>query len=809
MKSSFHFFFLFLCSAAWCAEPLVNSVLPRGGQRDSEETVLLKGNRLLNPEAIFFYTKGITATNLELKSTKEIKATFKISKDAQLGQHEFRLRTKNGMSKLWTFWVGPFPNLQEEEPNSSFEEAQPVPNEITVNGTITNEDVDYFEINATKGQRISVEIEAIRLSGAMFDPYVAILDAKRFELAASDDSELLLQDSTTSVLAPEDGIYRIEVRESSYRGGNNFHYRLHIGSFPRPLVVFPAGGQAGKSLSFEFIGDPKGKFKKTLTLPDDGSTSLAFHADENGSSSPSPNRILINSFPSIREQEPNPSIKEATNANAYLPLAFDGVIEKDGDIDNFRFKAKKGDRFYIKAHARSVASPLDPVISLYQVEGGSRIRGNDDANNGPDSLITQNFNKDAEYVIRISDHLGKGSPKHIYRIETIRLEPEFSASIPMFGNRDSQSRQMLPIPRGNRVATSLTLTKKNFTGELDFFVKNLPPGVSAEIPKAPSNFTSVPLLLKADSNASLCDRLLDLDIIHVDKNDKRIEGDFRHQVELVYGPPNNRSYYDANMDRLAVAVVEPVPFRIKLHPPSTPIVKGGSINLKVEVIRDANFTKDVTVKILTRPPGIGARGSLKIAGKDTIGYYPLTANGASALGIWDIGMQGEAADEEGGQFLAASEFIGLKVEEPYVSLKINMPAIQRGQDGQMLCNLSVKRPFEGKAKLELRGLPAFSTTEPIEFDANSSEIQFPIKVEDKARAGITKNLFCFAKVPFNGKLITHTVGQGGQIRLDNPPPKPKAPKPSTVSKTKPTPKVAKKEKPLSRLEQLRLAAQGK
>ena len=462
---------------------MVNSVLPRGGQRDSEETVLLKGNRLINPEAIFFYTKGITATNLELKNTKEIKATFKISKDAQLGQHEFRLRTKNGMSKLWTFWVGPFPNLKEEEPNSSFEEAQPVPNEITVNGTITNEDVDYFEINATKGQRISVEIEAIRLSGAMFDPYVAILDAKRFELAASDDSELLLQDSTTSVLAPEDGIYRIEVRESSYRGGNNFHYRLHIGSFPRPLVVFPAGGQAGKSLSFEFIGDPKGKFKKTLTLPDDGSTSLAFHADENGSSSPSPNRILINSFPSIREQEPNPSIKEATDANAYLPLAFDGVIEKDGDIDNFRFKAKKGDRFYIKAHARSVASPLDPVISLYQVEGGSRIRGNDDANNGPDSLITQNFNKDAEYVIRISDHLGKGSPKHIYRIETVRLEPEFSASIPMFGNRDSQTRQMLPIPRGNRVATSLTLTKKNFTGELDFLVRNLTQELSAKSPR--------------------------------------------------------------------------------------------------------------------------------------------------------------------------------------------------------------------------------------------------------------------------------------------------------------------------------------
>ena len=42
-----------------------------------------------------------------------------------------------------------------------------------------NEDVDFYEINATKGQRISVEVEAIRLSGPLFDPYIAILDDKR------------------------------------------------------------------------------------------------------------------------------------------------------------------------------------------------------------------------------------------------------------------------------------------------------------------------------------------------------------------------------------------------------------------------------------------------------------------------------------------------------------------------------------------------------------------------------------------------------------------------------------------------------
>ena len=137
-----------------------------------------------------------------------------------------------------------------------------------------------------------------------------------------------------------------------------------------------------------------------------------------------------------------------------------------------------------------------------------------------------------------------------------------------------------------------------------------------------------------------------------------------------------------------------------------------------------------------------------------------------------------------------------------------MAAVQRGKEGEMICDLNVRRPFEGMATAELKGLPPFSATTKIEFDANTSQLSFPIQTEDKARAGLTKNLFCFVRVPMSGELITHTVGQGGQIRLDNPPPKPKAPakpKPKEVAEAKPAPA---KKKPLSRLEQLRLSAQG-
>ncbi|MEC8355338.1 MAG: PPC domain-containing protein [Verrucomicrobiota bacterium] len=787
-------------------EPLISSLLPRGGQRGTQQEVVISGNRLQDAQEIFFYDDEIVAGDLKMESGKKITTTFSISPNAKFGQHEMRVRTLQGISKLATFWVGPFPNDPEKEPNSSFEEAQEIQLNSTINGVALNEDVDYYEINATKGQRISAEVEAIRLSGPLFDPYLAILDENFFEIASSDDSELLLQDSTTSIIAPKTGKYFIEMRESSYRGSNSYRYRLHVGSFPRPRVVVPSGGQAGKSVEFTFLGDPKGPFKKTITLPDDGSDILAYHPEENGLFAPSPNNIKISNFPSIQEVEPNNGIKEATKTHLSIPLGFNGVIDKEGDFDYFRFQAKKGDRYYIKAHARSVASPLDPVLNLYHGDGKS-IRGNDDGGNGPDSLITQTFPKDGEYVLRITDHLSRGSPLHAYRIETQKIGPEISASIPMFSNRDSQSRQMIPVPRGNRAATSFTLSRKNFTGDLDILAKNLPKGVKISVPKAPSSFNSIPILFSAEANAPLKKSLAEFEIIHFDKDkNTNISGKYKHRVDLVYGPPNNRTYYEATYPFLPIAVVEPVPFKVKLHPPPTPIVRGGSLNLKVEVIRDANFSKEIVVKILAKPPGIGAKGNIKIPSGKNFGYYSLTANGGTPIGEWEIGVQGEAAASGGGQILAASNFIKLKTEEPYLSVKINMSAIQRGQQGEMVCDLDIMRPFEGIAKAELKGLPPFSSTEQIDFDANSSQIRFPITTEDKARAGLTKNLFCFVRIPFSGELITHSVGQGGQIRLDNPPPKPK----SQIEKPKKTTAkpVVKKEKPLSRLEQLRLAAQS-
>ena len=119
---------------------------------------------------------------------------------------------------------------------------------VTVNGVAQNEDVDYFEVNVTEGQRISAEVEAIRLSGPLFDPYVAILDENRFEIATSDDSELLLQDSTTNVI-----VQRLAniMRSENLPTGVIVHTDTACIGFSNPLLT-PAEERLAKQLNSLF-----------------------------------------------------------------------------------------------------------------------------------------------------------------------------------------------------------------------------------------------------------------------------------------------------------------------------------------------------------------------------------------------------------------------------------------------------------------------------------------------------------------------------------------------------------------------------
>ena len=254
-------------STAEASSPSLTLIMPRGVQRGQEHVLTLSGARLNDAEEIFFYTQGVTAKKIEPVNANSIKVTVTVTPDCRLGEHLLQVRTKSGVSDFRSFYVGALPQVDEKEQNGSLEEAQPVSLNVTVAGVVQSEDVDYYVVDCKKGQRLSAEVEGVRLGTYLFDPYVAILDSKRFELSGGDDIPLVRQDALASIVVPEDGKYYVQIRESSYGGNGNCRYRLHIGTFPRPTHIYPAGGQKGTEVEVTCIGDPTGEDMAVFSSP--------------------------------------------------------------------------------------------------------------------------------------------------------------------------------------------------------------------------------------------------------------------------------------------------------------------------------------------------------------------------------------------------------------------------------------------------------------------------------------------------------------------------------------------------------------
>ena len=241
--------FWILMLGSFCAlatSPDLKSITPPGGQRGTELEIILNGERLEDAQEIINYEPGFEILKLNSVTNITVKAQVKISSDCPLGEHHLRLRTRGGLSALRTFQVGPFPVVAREEIKNDQRKAQRVALDTTISGAIREEDMDSFEVEARKGQRISAEVEGMRLGRGVFDPRLVVLDPKGAVLADVEDTWLGIQDPFISFRAPEDGIFTFQLRARTCAGNDKCQYLLHIGSFPRPSMVTPLAGRLAK-----------------------------------------------------------------------------------------------------------------------------------------------------------------------------------------------------------------------------------------------------------------------------------------------------------------------------------------------------------------------------------------------------------------------------------------------------------------------------------------------------------------------------------------------------------------------------------
>ena len=774
------------------AAPSLSVLQPTGFQRGTQVELTLTGARLGDALELMFYSPGFRVLELAAEAENRVKATLEIDENCRLGIHALRLRAASGLSNLLTFTVGVLPEIEEEEPNNDFASPQPVPLDVTISGVVENEDVDYFVIEAKQGERITVEVEGMRLGYTFFDPFVAILNEDRFTLARSDASALLRHDPLCAILAPEDGRYIIQLHESAFGGNASSRYRMHVGRFPRPTAVYPPGGRPGETLEVRWLGDPAGEWTEQVTLPslEDPQYGL-FASDEHGMA-PSPNVIRVVDLENTLEVEPNDTREQATPAT--VPGALNGIIETPGDVDYFKFSAAEGQVFDLHVYAREpLRSPLDSVLTVYR-SNGSVVGSNDDSG-GPDSYLRFTAPEEGEYFVSIRDHLGRGGPDFVYRIEVTPVEPRLELSLP---ERRRFFSTTLVVHQGNRMALMVNAAREDWSGDLEVAFEDLPDGITARTVPMAGNRTTIPVLFTADADAPLNGTLADV-IGRASGEDLDVQGRLQQYTPLIRGR-NNVHVWGHDADRMASVVAEQVPFELEIVPTEAPIVRGGSKDLKVVAKRQDGFDQPIAITMLYNPPGIGSSGAITIAEGEDEAEIPLTANANAGIGTWPIVVTGSARVGNG-DVEVATQMAELEVSQPYFAFAFERAAGELGGQAELIVNVENNLEFDGEAEVQLVGLPANTSTDgPKNITKDTEQIVFPISIAEDAAPGRFTSLVCQAVATTNGEPVVHTF-PGGELRIDRPLPAAK-PKPAAPAAEEPEP--SEKPKRLSRLEQLRL-----
>jgi len=815
----------------------IEAVFPRAGQRGTTVDLEIHGLFLEDPQEVLFYRPGIRAVSLEtlpdlsqLDENKKlnpiekriggrafgavvrqrIRAKVVIDADCPIGLHPLRIRTGKDITTLSTFWVTPFPTQPEAEPfgdwavNNAIAKAEPIsgPN-VTVLGYILpgpKMDHDFYRVTRKKGERISVEVNSVRLSNVWWargelDLLVKILDASGKEIAMSDDTAIFVQDPLVSIVAPHDGDYFIEIAQSLYSDTNNSfytHYLAHIGMFETQQSVYPAGGPAGRPLDVDLIGDPKGPRSEKISLPyDTGDFEHDFGAAY-------PLAMRVSKSRNVLET-PQPADKKSgaiMNEVGELPVALNGIVSRPNEIDEFRLRPKKGQPYLVRVFARSLGTPLDPQVDI-RPEGAEEpeIVGDDAANYDERGLpgVPNAFRRlsimdpslvwtpkaDGPHVLRIKDIRNQGSSTCVYRVEIQPVENRVDTYlITRNYSRESPRDSGLAIPQGNRWTLQLGLSQGQgnpYRGDLVLYAEGLPPGVEMLAPPvraiAGAYPTTVPIQFVAKADARPQAALIRILAKPVDPN---VEFHSRSTQSILYvGDHFGQSSNSLVVDKYGLAVTNPTPFSVEVETPKIPLIQDGELSVKVKLRRKPGFDEPIQIASAWNPPGVGAEPTMEIPAGVSEAVYRFTATGTATPATWQVAIQARTVpinpkDVAGtGQLQVSSEFFDLTVAQPYVKLAAEPVGIRRGSNARFVWKVSPQHPFKADASAKLSGLPkGIEVAEPLPvLKPNADELVFELRADQEALLGQYKEIGVELTFREEGQEIRQRTGVG-VLRID-------------------------------------------
>ena len=433
--------------------------------------------------------------------------------DAPVGPRDLRVFGRGGLSLPLIFMVGDLPEAAfpavtaitpRPAPGSPLAASEAssggltVSTPVVVNGQILPGETERIRFAGKRGQRLIVSVHARDLMPYLadavpgwFQAVVSLIDAAGQELAYANDFRFQ-PDPVMAFQLPADGNYTLVVRDSLYRGREDFVYRVAIGELPFVSGLFPLGGAPGQEMNFALNGWNLPAPVRHTRLPQE----TGLHTLDLGRCTAATGKIevSVDDLPECVETEPNNTAAEAQSV--MLPMIVNGRIARTDEGDWLRFTARAGAPVVIEAVARRLRSPLDGMLKVFTADGVV-LASNDDNDDLADGLTTHHADPrlvftppvDGSYLVRLTDAQHRGGPDYTYRLRLSAPRPDFALRVvPSSVNLR---------PGGSAKVMVYALRHDGFSGVITLALHDAPPGFRLGQTTIPASADKMEITLNA------------------------------------------------------------------------------------------------------------------------------------------------------------------------------------------------------------------------------------------------------------------------------------------------------------------------
>jgi len=521
-------------------------VFPAGGQAGTTNFIRVAGADLDEPAGLLFSHPGVVGAPVPGKPGE---FTVRIPEGSAPGLHELRVVGRFGASNPRPFAIGAASEIAIPPTNSLPENAVALPFDAVVNHRVQANALAWFQFSAKAGDRVFVRISAQELDSRLV-PELRILGTGNSEIAVVRRREFL------EFTAAADGIYRLRINDQTYRGGDDFHFRLSLTRTPQVDFALPLVTKAGPTNLLHLFGRalPGGKVLRMVTpdggqmerldlslgteplrLAETGMTRLRRPAAASllgdvGLFLGTTNSPWLPALMLSASVHPTVLISPGEFPVVALPVAATGLFAPGAAPTGLRFEAKKGEVFWIETFSDRLGWPTDPLAIVQRERTTKGPQGealfadvlevsDTDANLGDrefntacrDAAARIEAPETGTYRVVLRDLFNStpGRPQYPWRLSVRPESPDFRLAAlalppPKANNDDRRLHVSVPVLRRCQTLPLrvFVFRRDGFNGDVELTATNLPTGVTAAVTRVVAGQNSGVILLTAGESAT-------------------------------------------------------------------------------------------------------------------------------------------------------------------------------------------------------------------------------------------------------------------------------------------------------------------